>query len=473
MSKRVYTFIAIFLSFAISFLCVGNAAISGNMMISGSVTAQPPIGIYITDVVVSGTNRAVAKSHSHVTNSTTLMSNVSKTSVSSSGTVTYKITVWNNSPYVYAYSGVEYLKNVDGYNGNSYLGSEGRNNISISTTLKSSQIINPNERITFNATYTYGRSLSVIDYSTIVNYKFGVNIDSVGEVAIDEALVQFANILNDTAEGGGYETLTDRIDDKFDGNPNNGWKTNFIGNVADSSSADSTTINMLFEGKLKITIDGVVTNVTLIIKREDVDGNLKTGDAYTSTHQNGGSFSASGCEMTIYLTTDPLTDRTKRPTVYAAVFTCDVKDDGSYSDWYMIGDMYKGTAQIVGYEGGESTGSFNTEEWRSSAATYYVGTNYSYSLTASNTIQTVTQAKDNRALSALNPLLNEASTIIEENKYAGEAMVTLRNIFEEAAPIYTIASDGTVSVKSGTMRSRIVPFIKRLEVALLAFDGLE
>ena len=473
MNKLLKVFIGIFFSFSTLFLCIGHAAISGSLLVSGTAQAEPPPGIYIVEEIVTGVNRATAISQSHVSQSTTIMNKVNKTSSSSSGTVTYKITVWNNTPYVYAYSGVEYEKNVTGYNGNSYLGSAGNSRISISTTISAGEIVNPNEKIIFNATYTYGRTVPKGDYSTIVNYKFGVNIDSVGEVAIDEVLLQFGKILNDTQSGGGYETLTDKIDDKFDGNPNNGWKTNFIGNVADSSSADSTTINMLFEGKLKVTIDGTVTNVTLLIKREDVDGNLQTGDSYTSTHPNGGKFSASGCEMTIYMTTDPLTNKYQRPTVYAAVFTCDVNDDGSFGNWYMIGDMFKGTAQIVGYEGGDTTGSFNTEEWRSSASTYDVGAGYSYSVTQGNTIKTVINTRDTKAVTALNTLLNNAKEILDENQYAGQAMISLRNAYEAAANIYTVSENGTVSVKNDTTRAKIVQHIKALEHALSAFEGLQ
>ncbi len=453
------------------FTSVGYAAISGIMTINSTVTAEPPEGIYITNIELVSKSNATSKEADYVSHSTSAITTISKSISYSEATVRYKITVWNNTPYKYAYSGIVCSNSTEGgYNGNSSVSTIPANNkISITTSINKSTSVEPGERLEFEATYTMGRSVAAnSDYKTLVNYKFGVNIDSVGDVAIDVVLDQFGSVLNDDTPGGAYETLCDKIDDKFDGI--NGWKTNYIGNVADSTSEDSQTINALFQGKLQLTVDGKVTNVTLLIKREDVDGDLNTGDSYTSTHPNG-SFSASGCEMTIYMTVDPLNRQGAAAEVYAAVFTCNKVGD-TYGDWYMLGDMYLGTATIVGYEGGESTGSFNTETWLSKSSTYTVSDDYQYTVGNNNTIQTVIQATDRNASNKLRNLLAEAKAIIDANEYAGQAMVQLTSIFNGASHLYTVSGNGTITINNNTTRADAVPVIKSLEVVLRAFDGL-
>ena len=389
--------------------------------------------------------------------------------------VTYEITVFNNTPYKYAYSGLEYTTG-SGYNGNQYIGV--RNGLTVTTkdratdssgTFNSSDSIEPGEMRTFYATYTIGRNVANTELKTFINYKFGIHVDSMGAYAIDSALQKFTEILNDTSAGGGYETLIDKIDDKYDGV--NNWKANYIGNVVDSSSADTETVESLFEGELSLTLNNVQTNVTVLIKREDVDNNPNTGDSYTATHRNG-SVTATGCEMTLYMTTDKL--QSGSPTIYAAVFTCNKNDDGTYGNWYMIGDLYTGTATIVGYEGGQSTGSFDTGTWVSSAATYTVSSDYSYSVANRSTIQTITQAMDSRANSKLQSLLPTAKKLLdgEYGSYAGQAMDVLQAAFEKAARCYTVDSSGNITVNSNTSRSQLVPLIKELEAALVPFKDI-
>ena len=473
MKRLTKVLIGLLLSFCCTFMCVGYAAITGSLTVNGTLTYEPPEGIYITDVTVNTTSNASSSTYAPITYSTSVNAALKKTSSSgywgSSGSVTYNITVWNNTPYVYAYSGLEYsTSTVGGYNGNGIIGS-GNNRIQITPSINTSTTIAPGQRLIFTSTYTLGRSLNTTTtYNTLVNYKFGVNIDSVGDYAIHAVIDQFSDILNDTE--GDYLKLADAIDNKFDGR--NGWTSNYIGNVADSDSADSTVVNDLFEGKLHIMVDGKQTNVTLLIKREDVDGNENTGDSYTAVNSsNGGRYSASGCEMTIYLTTDPLDGSDSTPPIYAVVFTCDASD-GTYDNWYMLGDMYEGTATIVGYEGGASTGSFDTGTWKSTYATYEVVDGYSYNIGNRNTIQTITQATDTSANNKLLSLLNEAKTILDANQYAGSAMVNLQTAFAKASYTYTVSDNGTISLKSGLTRAEAVPMIKEIDHALKAFNGL-
>ncbi|MBE6667822.1 MAG: hypothetical protein E7607_05900 [Ruminococcaceae bacterium] len=472
MRKSVKITLCTALSFMFIFSCLGFATLTDTLSISGNAAATPPNAVFITDATVVNTN---VSSESHeVVFPTNLQSNIRG---ARNNSVTYMITVKNNTSYKYAYSGIDYVTDA-AYNGNSYIG----NGITITTkdkqtdssaTFNSSDTLEPGAVRTFYVTYTVSRNTAANkDLNFLVNFKFGIHVDSAGDVAIDNALDKFTSVLNDSSAGGGYEVLTDKIDDKYDGR--NDWKANYIGNVVDSSSSDSKIVNDLFGGELTLDIDGRETNVTVLIKREDVDGNPLTGDDYTITHSNGGSTSGYGCEMTLYMTTHHLQYGT--PTVYAAVFTCQRNSDGSYGSWYVLGDIYEGTANIVGYEGGQSTGSFDTGTWRSVNKTYTVSSDYQYTVSQNNTIQTVIQAEDvyGLARNKLQPLLRKAKNILDGDYgvFAGVAIERLRSVYDEASIYYTIGADGTLTVNPTSTRAQLVPYIREVETALVPFDGV-
>ena len=449
--------------------CIGYAALTDTLTIIGNAQASPPEGFYII-----GVEQVPNASLTSTGLDYTLPTNVTSTIRGSRNTsVTYAITVYNNTDYKYAYWGLDYTSSSS-YNGNSYIG----NGITITTkdnasdtraTFNTSDTVEPRQTRTFYATYTISRtSAANRNLTTFVNYKFGVHIDSAGDMAIDRVLKRFSEILNDTSDGGGYETLTDKIDDKYDGV--NLWKSNYIGNVVDSSSYDSTVVNNLFGDNLSINLNGVETNVTLLRKREDVDGNANTGDSYTATYR-GNSVSAEGCEMTLYMTTDRL--QSGSPTIYAAVFTCNKNADGTYGEWYMIGDMYEGTATIVGYEGGQSTGSFDTGTWRSRSKSYTVTNNYRYSIGQNLTIQNVSQAKDENASKELQTYLVNAKRILdgEFGALAGSAVVDLQAVYDAASLFYTVDANGNLTVNASATRSQVIPHIKKVQNALTPFSA--
>jgi len=466
--KRVYCAI---LSFMFVFLCIGYASLTTTLSATGTASIVPPQDVYIVSVeLISSTLSEESSNRIFPTNLDVMLNGLN------GSTVTYKITVLNNTNYKYAYAGIDYEANLDGYEGNAYIGVKNgitvmtKENVSDkSSTFNSSDSLAPREKRSFYATYTIGSQAAGKELKTLINYKFGVHVDSAGAVIIDSAFEQFVKILNDTSEGGGYETLTDKIDDKYDGV--NAWKANYIGNVVDSSGTDTKTINDLFGDNLSITIDGKKTDITLLIKRENVDGNENTGDSYTARSGNR-TTTGTGCEMTLYMTTDKLQNGT--PTVYAAVFTCDKNSDGTYGEWYMIGDMYTGTANIVGYEGGQSTGSFDTGTWRSSTSTYTVTDDYSYRVTRGNTIQTVIQAKDTTLTNKFKNILSTSKDVLDGKygDFAGDAMVYLSEVYAKAARCYTVNTDGTVTVKTGVTRAQLVPLIKEFTTALKPFESV-
>lgn len=468
-------------SFMFCFMCIGYAAVSEILNIQGTVEASPKEGLYIIDVQLASSS--VSSNSFSFFDPTNVESTVNGGENSS---VTYAITVFNNTPYTYAYAGITYDTSLSGYNGHSYINKWRGLTVTTkdsltdtSATFNSSDVLSPREIRTFYATYTIGRNVSNTDVKTLINYKFGVNIDSVGTVAIDDALVQFANILNDTSAGGGYQTLVEKIDDKY---TNADWQANFIGNVSGAigvgelGKADTETLEKLFDGKLKIEIDGTVTNVTVIIKRENIDNNDNTGDDYVATNGRY-TTSGTGCEMTLYMTVADLSRSGASVTVYAAVFTCDKNEDGTLGEWYMIGDKYLGKATVVGYVGNTNTqtsGSFDTGTWTSTRSTYTVSDDYSYSIGNNNTIQTITRATDVSARNKLQTLLTQAYNVLsgKYGVYAGEAVVNLQNAFDNAARCYNTNSDGSATVKTTATRSQIIPLIKELEAMLVPFESI-
>lgn len=477
MKTRIKVFCCIALSFMVLFSCVGYATLTTGLTINGAANVTPPEGLYIISTQVHGENNGESLEAAHLPYTTTVDSTVKIQSQQSwnqttYGSVTYKITVVNNTAYQYAYSGISYASSLAGYNGNAYIGN------GLTVTVKDGaggsfvgDTVAAGKQAVFYVTYTITKEeLANTELKTLINYKFGVNVDSVGAVALDAALVRFGEILNDTTAGGGYETLVDKIDDKYDGK--NSWKANFIGNVVDAHNSDTETINDLFQGKLSLTIDGTVTNVTVLIKREDVDGNAQTGDDYVAT-VNGSSARGYGCEMTLYMTTDLL--QSGSPVVYAAVFTCNRNEDGTYGTWYMVGDKYVGTASIVGYEGSYTTGSFDTGTWRSTPrTTYAVSSDYSYTVSTGQTISTIIQTTDVKANSALQTRVTKANDVLRGvyGEYAGTAIINLQEAFDRAAQCYTVNTDGTVTVNSTTTRAHAIPLIKELEQALTPFENI-
>ena len=134
------------------------------------------------------------------------------------------------------------------------------------------------------------------------------------EIAVSGALDQFKNIINDVIEEGSFEKLINQMNDYAN---NDRHDDSYIGNVSGASDKDTQLLEELFQGNLTLNIDGVDTEVTILIKREDVDGDLGTGDA-------------NGREMAIYLTTDDLQKNSwfgnDYAPVYVSVFSSN--DDG-------------------------------------------------------------------------------------------------------------------------------------------------
>ena len=172
------------------------------------------------------------------------------------------------------------------------------------------------------------------------------------EVAVSGALGQFKDIINNIVADDSLQQLIDQMDNYDDNDRANG---SYIGNVTGASDNDVILLEDLFQGNLMLNIDGVDTEVTIMIKRENIDGSTNTGDK-------------NGNELTIYMTTDDLQKTswwgTQTAPVYASVFTSYDKGE----TWTQLGDMYEGTAAIKQYNGFPGSGSFDTDTWKSTGS---------------------------------------------------------------------------------------------------------
>ena len=484
MTKRISIIMYVALSFMVLFISIGYASFTDDLTIRGSAEVEIPEGLFITEITTSSTTNIEHYTVDYLQYSTTVDTTIDKkndtTSTTSSrpgrpgttttttyeGKVVYKITVFNNTKHEYAYRGLFYQTSLSGYNGNGYVStsaSDARIGVVVAFD-KNDKVVGPGETLTFTVTYTVGKGMDDdTDWKTLINFQFGINVDS-EEAAINAIHSKFLNILNTSTT---YQTLVDCIDDKFDGYQE--WTSNYIGNVSNAVDADSMAVETLFAGQLNMIINGEVRPASVLIKHENLDWNNYTGDDYIARNEsNGGEFYGYGCEMTLYLTTDPLDVPNGLAPVYVTVFTCDRDYDGNItSKWYQIGDTYIGKANIVGYNGEYGgTGSFVTDNWISDAEIYSPTSNFSYSVDQGTTIKTLVQVVDDKAIEELQRLLIDAKELIEDIRYAGIGIEMIENEYALAARYYTLDYYGNPIANQGTTRAQLLPTIRNLNYAI-------
>jgi len=299
MTVKLKILIISVLSFMLSFMLIGYAALSDELTIKGDGEVKPQNIVFITDAKILSTNASAEATVNGYTG-TVLDSRVVLTS-SSTSSVTFQITVFNGTNYTAYYQETVW---ADAAYDNP--------DITVSTTLKVNDAVQSKSFLTFSATYSYKNG--TVDnnvLNSLVNFKFSDELTQ-EEQAVDGALERFDDILNDeTEQGATFDALREEM---ISGEGLSGRNNSYIGNVIGSSSSDSKAVNKFFtdaEGnnKLVLEIDGVKTSVTVMIKYEDV-----TGDGVE--------------DMTIYMTPDKITGsffNRGTVTVYAAVFTSSEK----------------------------------------------------------------------------------------------------------------------------------------------------
>ena len=459
--------VCLILSFACIFSCIGYAAITDSLSLTGSARVSIPSGLFITDIKTISTSNTDKNTVSFIEYTTTVNSIVSRNR--NTGTVVYEITVLNNTDYEYAYRGLYYMNS---YGSNSYVSTSNANNkLGVVTSFPNGSLVAPGEKLTFRATYTIGRSVgSNLNLDTLLNFQFGINVDSVDK-AYDIVHSKFLEILNTAST---YNQLIEVLDDKFDGSQT--WTSNYIGNVGNAVDNDMMTVETLFAGQLTMMVNGKAQKAWVMIKHEDVDGNELTGDDYSLNYNQYGWITHKGCEMTLYMTVDPLDKANSWAPVYATVFTCDRDANGNkISDWYRVGSSYSGEANVVGYRGESGgTGSFVTDNWNSYTSTYQVTDQYSYSIGADISIKDLMTAVDQRAIQEFQRLLTAAEAMIANQKYAGTGITVVEDAYAAASKYYYKDSDGKAVAYQDTRRVMLIPHIQDLDhVLTVAQDAID
>ena len=344
MKAWLISLICISLSLMCAFACVGYAVVSGSVYVKGTVTAEPPKIIFITNV--NGGNyinpNTLAYTGTIINSDLTLRQNSIGTYEAS-----YTFTVFNNTDDTYYY--VAMVRGTSS-GGSGEIDSYSNPNIELNPDILLGEEIKPGETrvVKVTANFSKGADTSNTTLHSIIEYQFSTTKpESNDQAAVSGVLGKFAEILNNNED---YNDLISAMDNTagIGGILTGRVSDTYIGNVVGSESADTEALNALFGENMELNIDGVNTPVTIMIKRENIDGNKNTGDG-------------EGNEMTLYITADPLNVTGKYVPVYAVVYT---KKSGT--DWHQIGDIYMGTANVRSY-GGISirgTGSFNTDNWR-------------------------------------------------------------------------------------------------------------
>lgn len=335
-------------SFAVLFSAVGYATLTTSVTLSARAESQAQDGVFITEVtVLNGANGTVNSHVGAVLNSTQTLAN------NASATVAYQLTFYNNDSVAYAYK--ETVSPT--------AGSEGYDNANIKYTVSNvtvGQQIAPGDHLTLTVTFSYVSSSNRTDrtLNSVLNFRF---VPPTEIVAVRGADKRFEEILNTPAALDELIKRMETVTSVWD--PNGRADDSYVGNVVGSTSDDSALLNKLFTvdgvNYLTMEIEGDETPVTVLIKREDLDGKTTTGD------ENGN-------EMTIYMTADTIGNNPV--TVFAAVYTKD--NTVSNSQWKQIGQLFEGKAETNRYSGWfGSRDSFNTDTWLSSKEYYNYKTN--------------------------------------------------------------------------------------------------
>ena len=433
------------------FINFGYASLTKELNVNGEIQAvKPPekVYFYISDVTRENNSNATDISHSFF--SPTILK-TTFTASRNGGSITYKVTITNESNVTYWFDKIKYLTDDES---NNLIG----NGISIvlkdkasdtSETFDNNDWIPPKTVREFYVTFTFGNNaVNKGELTTSINLQFEERMDAV----FDEVTAMLNN-------SDAYDDISEVFNAAY---KEDGQKV--IGNIGD----DSKIFDDLFGKNITVTVDGVEKPATVLIRRENVDGK-DTGDDYDA---NGGP---TGCEYTIYVTTESLTNEGSKVTVYAVTYTQD-----AYGNWHQLGQLYEGEATVVDYDSTDSkyTGSFDVYSWQATANTYEVADGLSYSVGLANGDQyqimknfdDIISVQDQNIFNSIDntKIFKKVYDIIQENINSdAPEVLALRVAFQSASPYYIIYNNGQeIKVNRNCTRAEIVSYIIDIQKAL-------
>ena len=368
-------------------------------------------------------------------------------------TVTYRVTIHNNTDITYWYLGQTALKE---YGSNLLIGQQ--NGITVITkdkftdtgsTFNQNDWIPPQTEREIYVTYSFGSGAQG-DIATLINLKFGLKMDSVYD--------QFLAVLNDTSPGGGYHQLTSAFDDQY---------ASGDGCVIGNIGHDEALFDSLFGSDMKITVDGVEVPVTVMVRRENIDGDASHGDNYTG----GGP---TGCEYTVYITVDDLSAPGGKATVHAISYS--KLPDGS---WYRIGQLYEGTATVKDYDSADGyDGAFDVYSWLATANSYEVTDGITYKVGQKNgdqyeimkTLEQIISVEDQNFFNTIDNtnIFKKVYDLLKTHSSSSDSsIIALRTAFGNASRFYNNLNNGQeFKVKRDSTRAEIIPYLIDIQTAL-------
>lgn len=428
------------------FITVGYAALTDHLSITGTaeVEGKPYQGVYIKSVRMISATNAIDSENDFIlpTNHVTTVD-----ASHSGGYVTYEITVHNNTDVTYWYTGPQWSND---YGQNALIGAGGGITITTkdqlsdnSQTFNTEDWVPPQTERVFYVTYTYGAN-ALNPCSTMVNFRFDIHMDAVHD--------EFLSVLNNIKAPDSYGQLKEVFEQQYAAN----------GSVSISTESHPEVFAGLFED-LMVNIDGVEKQASVVIRRENLDKDGTTGDAYS-----GGS--PGGCEYTLYITVEPLTPGT-RPTVYAIAYSKGA--NGMGSGWYQVGELYEGTAPI------RSDGSIDYANWVATYKEYEIADGIKYLVGAPNgdqydimkTMEQLISAEDQDIFNQIDNtnIFKKVYDILKKHSGSDDpAIVGLRKAFEDASIFYRNLNNGQeFKVVRGTYtRAEIIYALKHIQSAL-------
>lgn len=237
------TALCVVLSFMCLFLCVGYAAISGDLTIQGTVDLQAPNALYITSVVVGESTEG---STAAVNNFAGTVVNLSVSLGASPGaTQTVVVTVYNNTKDYYAFRSVKYNEGDYTYDNprivfeNPVVDYDGED-----TT------VHPGKSATITLTFLHGNYLNVPEnLNAILNFYFGLSgMDDVGTQYDSYIALFLTNTnkcgLNDTASGGKGDVIVGELKEVgalYDGDNLSGANLKKVSNAVNTAGTERLT----------------------------------------------------------------------------------------------------------------------------------------------------------------------------------------------------------------------------------------
>lgn len=428
----------------IFFIGIGYAVLVDNLSVTGhtDVEGKAFSGVYIKSVEIVGNPNA------EIIVNDIVLPTTHKTTVdatASGESVTYKITVHNNTDVTYWYVGPRCSND---YGQNSIVGNSG-NGIKISTkdqigdsysSFDTNDWVPPQTERVFYVTYTYGSNAQSA-CATMVNFHFDIRMDAVYD--------EFLAILNSTED---YNVLKNVFEEEYADN----------GSMSITTESHPEVFERFFDD-LVVNIDGVEREASVVIRRENLDNDAVSGDDY-----NGSG--AKGCEYSLYITVEPLTPGTS-PKVYAIAYSKEAANMGE--NWYQVGELYEGTAPV------KADGSIDFENWIATEKTYEIADGIDYKVAAPNgdqydimkTLEQLISAEDQDVFNQIDNtnIFKKTYDIIQKHITSSDPSVDgLKKAFDEASVFYNNLNNGQEFkvVRGKYTRAEIIRALKNIQSAL-------